>query len=101
MSRQYEEVYMDVPAVRGIAKNLVLIGEVLLAANKTIEVLLSTVRTTAFIGTVGTAAYIRYVEQTKPYIEHAAMKCMELSQDINASVDAFERGDAQGAAKYY
>jgi len=95
------EVYMEVPAVRQMAKNFQSISEVLTTVNKVLEAMLMILTTTAFIGMVGGAAVQAFIEMIKPYIEQWVQKTAELGKDLNASVDAYERGDAQGATKFY
>ncbi len=96
-----EEVYMDVPEVRNIAKKFDEISDVLNAVAKVLEGLLMVLRSTAFIGLVGGYALMMFIEMVKPHIEQMAEKCAELFRDVNASVDAYERGDQQGATKFY
>jgi uncharacterized protein YukE len=98
------EVYMDVPAVRGLAKNFGSIAEVLNTVSKILESLMLILNTTAFIGAVGGAAVANYIDAIKPHIDRVAAKCDELMEDINAAATAFENGDLDGerlfAAKY-
>lgn len=98
------EVYMDVPAVRDLAKNFGTISEVLNTVSKVLEALMLILNTTAFIGAVGGAAVANYIDSIKPHIDRVAAKCEELMGDINASATAFENGDMDGAnlfaAKY-
>ena len=96
-----DEVYMDVPAVRNMAKAFGTIADVLKTVAKVLEVLVNTLKATAFIGLVGGAAVISFIEMIKPHIEQMAEKCEEIDQDLNFSVDAYERGDALGATKFY
>lgn len=96
-----DEVYMEVPAVRNMAKTFGSISEVLNAVNKVLEGLLMILRTTAFIGLVGGFALMGFIEMVKPHIEQMAEKCQELMDDLNKSVDAYERGDALGATRFY
>lgn len=95
------EVYMDVPAVRDMAKAFGTISEVLQTVVKVLEALIMTLKTTAFIGLVGGAAVAHFLEMIKPHIEDLAEKCAELNKDLDASVDAYERGDALGATRFY
>lgn len=94
-------VFMDVPAVRNIAKNFNTISTVLKNVCKVLEMLSNTLKATAFIGMVGGLALAHFIDTIRPYIEQVAQKCEELFQDLNASVDAFERGDALGATRFY
>lgn len=96
-----DEVYMDIPAVHQMAKNFGNIGEVLDTVNQTLEILVNTLKATAFIGLVGGGAVIAFIEMIKPHIKRMADKCKELNRDLEASVRAYERGDAQGATRFY
>ena len=96
-----DEVYMDVPAVRNMAKAFGTISEVLQGVVKVLEMLIMTLKTTAFIGLVGGAAVAQFLEMIKPHIEDLAEKCEEISGDLDKSVDAYERGDALGATRFY
>jgi hypothetical protein len=95
------QVYMDVPAVRDIAKTLNTISEILTNVARVLEVLIFTLKTTAFIGLVGGYAVAQFLELIKPYIEKMAEKLAEISRDVDASVTAYESGDAQGATRFY
>ncbi len=96
-----DEVYMDVPAVREMAKSFGTISEVLNMVIKVMEALITTLKTTAFIGLVGGYAIAQYMETIKPHIEEMSEKCAELKTDLSASVNAFENGDQLGATRFY
>ena len=96
-----DEVYMDVPAVRDMAKGFGTIGDVLDAVAKVLEGLATLLKATAFIGLVGGAIVLQFIELIKPHIEEMAEKCQELMGDLGAAVDAYERGDSQGATRFY
>jgi len=44
---------------------------------------------------------IQLINQIKPFIDEMAKKTAEISKDLGASVNAYERGDAQGATRFY
>jgi hypothetical protein len=94
-------VDMDVPAVRNVAKRFDTISDVLTNVSKVMQTLITTLKTTAFVGMVGGLALAHYMEQMKPTIDNMAKNCAELSKDLGTSVDAFERGDAQGATRFF
>ncbi len=96
-----DEVYMEIPAVRSMAKTFGQIGEVLEAVAKVLEGLSMILKTTAFIGLVGGYALAAFIDFIRPHIEQMSKKCQELMQDLNKSVDAYERGDALGATRFY
>ena len=94
-------VYMDIPAVRGISRNFNTISDVLKAVSKMLEAISNALKATAFIGLVGGYAVVHFIEVIKPQIDEMVEKTAELSQDIAASVNAYENGDQQGATKFY
>lgn len=96
-----DEVYMDIPAVRDMAKGFGTIGEVLDAVAKVLDGLATLLKVTAFIGLVGGYIVLQFIEMIKPHIEQMSEKCQELMQDLNKSVDAYERGDQLGATRFY
>ncbi len=95
------EVYMDIPAVRNMSREFSRIGELLDKVNKVLEGLMMLLRSTAFIGAVGGLAVLHFIEMIKPYIANMAKKCTEIGHDLELSVAAYERGDAQGATRFY
>ncbi|MBP8251184.1 MAG: hypothetical protein KAX40_02385 [Herpetosiphon sp.] len=96
-----DEVYMDIPAVRNVAKTFGTVSEVLANVAKVLDMLSNTLKATAFIGLVGGAVVAQFIDAVKPHIEDMSRKCQELNQDVSASVDAYERGDQQGATRFY
>lgn len=96
-----DKVYMNVPAVRQIAKNFKQIGDTLENVVRVMEALVNILRGTAFVGLVGGLALAQFIESIKPHIQQMARKCQELFSDLNKSVDAYERGDALGATRFY
>ena len=95
------QVYMNIPEVRNISKNLGTVSEVLTNVARVMDVLITTLKTTAFIGLVGGYAVAQFLEMIKPQIEKMAEKCAELSKDVDASATAYENGDAEGATRFY
>jgi uncharacterized protein Yka (UPF0111/DUF47 family) len=96
-----DEVFMDIPAVRKIAKTFDTISDVLKKVCKGLEVVVMILKASAFFGMVGNLAVVRFIEMVKPYIEKMAQKCDELCKDVNAAVEAFERGDKAGSLRFH
>ena len=96
-----DKVFMNVPAVRQIAKNFKQVGDTVDNVARVMEALVNILRGTAFIGLVGGLALAQYIDSIKPHIQQMARKCQELFSDLNKSVDAYERGDALGATRFY
>jgi hypothetical protein len=94
-------VYMNVPAVRAVAKRAQEVSETLARVVSVLNSLSNLLRTTAFIGLVGGAAVAQFIDLIKPHLERVSNDCAELSKDLDASVDAYERGDALGAARFH
>lgn len=96
-----EEVYMNVPEVRNIAKLFNQISEVLTNVGNVLEALSETLKNTAFIGLVGGTAAALVIDTVRPEIEKRAELCAEISRDVDASATAYEAGDQQGATLFY
>ena len=63
-----DKVYMNVPAVRQIAKNFKQIGDTLENVVRVMEALVNILRGTAFVGMVGGLALAQFIESIKPQI---------------------------------
>lgn len=96
-----DEVFMIPAEVRNIAKMFKTISDVLKNVSKALKVLITMLRTAAMIGAIGAAAIAQFLDMIKPQVDRCAAKCAELNADLTASVAAFERGDAQGATRFY
>lgn len=94
-------VYMNVPAVRALSKRSQEMSETVTRVVSVLNSLSNLLRTTAFIGLVGGAVVAQFIDMIKPRFETAAENLAELSRDLDASVDAFERGDELGAARFH
>jgi hypothetical protein len=96
-----EEIYMDVDAVRGIARSFGQMEDVLRVASRSMETAIATLKTTAFIGLVGGYAVAHFLDQIKPVVDQYAAKCDEMENDLNASATAYQNGDARGATRFF
>jgi hypothetical protein len=95
------EVHMDIPEVKAISKKFDSLSQILANISKVLEFIANTIKRTAFIGRVGGAILLHIVETIKPRIDDMSQKCAEISQDVMASVNAFENGDREGATRFY
>ena len=95
------DVIMDVPAVLSMSDRFNQMGNVLKEIDNALEICMTILQTTAFIGLVGGAAVARYLNTLKPVIEKFSDKSFELSVDLKAAVEAFQNGDAEGATKFH
>lgn len=94
-------VYMNVPAVRKLSRNFAAISSALKEISNTIQILMNILKATAFVGLVGGSALDRYVDSLKPRIDKLARDTAEISKDLKAASDAYERGDAEGALRFH
>jgi methyl-accepting chemotaxis protein len=92
---------MDIPAVQDIAKTFNQVSEVLKGVVTALDVLINVLNTTAFMGAVGGAAVAHFMEIMKRQIDDVADRTEEVSNDVNAAVEAYQRGDAQGSTKFH
>jgi hypothetical protein len=92
---------MDIPAVRGIARNFGQMENVLRVAGRSMETAIATLKTTAFVGLVGGYAVAHFLEQIKPTVDRYAAKCNEMENDLNASATAYQNGDARGSTRFF
>lgn len=95
-----EEIYMDVPAVRDIAKQLQQISDVLKAVCKALDVIVNLLKATAFFGMVGNLVAVQFIESVKPYIEDVSEKCSDYCSKVNKAADNYERGDLAAANRF-
>ena len=89
-----DQVYMDVPAVQDMGKQFNNIGDTLKQVGNALEVCMTILKTTAFVGLVGGIAVERFLEWLKPIIDELSEKSLELGRDLDAAADAFQRCDA-------
>jgi len=98
---QNDLVYMNIPQVQGIAQTFTQISETLRAVSTALGVLIDILKGIAFIGLVASFAEAQFLEVMKRQIDQMADKTEELSKDVRAAVDAYEKGDAAGALKFH
>jgi len=101
MQATQNEVYMNIPEVQGIAKTFANVSETLRGISTALQTLIMILKSTAFIGMVGGLAEAHFLEIMKRQIDQMADKTEEMSKDVTAAVEAYERGDAQGATKFH
>ena len=93
-------VYMDTDAVTGMAQRFHQIGDVMKGVSKGLEIAITTLRITAFVGMVGGAAVERYLSRIKPQVDKLAEKCGELQMDLMGAVVAYRDGDTSGSKRF-
>jgi len=93
-------VYMDTDAVTGMAQRFHQISDVMKTVSKALEIAITTLRITAFVGLVGGAAVERYLSRIKPQVDKLAEKCAELNFDLMGAVVAYRDGDTSGSKRF-
>ena len=95
------QVYMDIPAVQGMAKKFEEIGHKVQQISKAMAMAIVVLKSAAFVGAVGGAVYAAFLERLKPRLDQYADKCAELSKDLESAVRCYQHGDALGAEKFH
>ena len=95
------EVFMDTARVGTISNQFSNFGDNLQRISGAMEAAITILEVTAFIGLVGGTAVQMWLEQVQPIIQKAADKCLELSEDLSASVSAYENGDRVGSTRFH
>ncbi len=97
-----EEVFMQIPTLRGYVKQFSMFGNLLNGISKMLDWCIMTLRATAFIGLVGGAAAAQYIDMiNRQNVKPLAQNCAAMARELGKSIDAYERGDAQGATLFY
>lgn len=95
-----QQVLMEVPAVKKMSDQFGTFGEVLKNISKVLEMAITVLRVTAFVGLVGGTAVERYLSVIKPRIDKMAAKMTELQGDLQGAISNFETGDESGSARF-
>ena len=96
-----EQVSMEIPAVKNLGKRFEQMGDVLKQTSNALQVAITVLKASAFVGMFSNMALAHYLESLKPQIDNYAARCVEMAADLIKSAEAFERGDAQGAARFH
>lgn len=95
------EVFMDTSRLGTISNNFSTFGENLQRISNALEATITILEVTAFIGLVGGKAVQMFLEEVQPIVQKAAEKCLELSEDLGASISAYENGDRVGSTRFH
>lgn len=95
------EIFMDVPAVQNMSSRFNDIGEVLKGVSNVLEVCMTILKTTAFIGLVGGMAVERFISTLKPIIDKLSAESLELGHDLAEAATAYQNGDAIGGTRFH
>jgi|JI102314DRNA_FD_contig_31_419188_length_1077_multi_2_in_0_out_0_1 ABC-type uncharacterized transport system permease subunit len=90
------ERHMEPAKVRAIGQTLETISGILKAVSTVLEVQMTILKTTAFIGLVGGLVVERYLAMIKPKIDNLAKMTAELSQDAILSAADWEKAQRSG-----
>ena len=90
------DVYMVPDRVRAMADRFSQFAALLKVVVGVLEAQMMILKTTAFVGLVGSVAVERYLAALKPQIEQIAQKCEEISQDMQVAVRAWEDAQQSG-----
>jgi len=91
-----ETTFMDFDRMKQISEGFQDAAELLQNVSKALEAAMTLLRLTAFIGLVGGAAVERFINIIKPRIDELARNFVEMSDDINGSMEAFRAAQQAG-----
>lgn len=95
------EVFMDVPAVQNMGKRFDDVGDTLANVGHGLEVCMTILKTTAFVGLVGGVALERFLEWLKPIIDELEKNSHELAKDLRDAAQAYQNGDELGSTRFH
>ena len=95
-----EEVFMDIPQVQKIAEAFGSFREILQGVSKTLEMVITVLKATAFVGLVGGIMLERYLSVVKPRIDRMAEKMVELQSDLQGAIGNYQTGDESGSSRF-
>lgn len=94
------EVSMDFDAVQAMSDGFNVAAETLEAVSIALEVAISILKATAFLGLVGNAALAQYLEGIKPNVDRLAGTCDELHLDLIGAISSIRDGDMSGSQRF-
>ena len=95
-----DQLHMDVASVENMAKQFEQIGTALKQVNGALEVCMTILKTSGFVGVVGSQAMLRYTEGTQPMIAELAGRSIEMSADLFDAAQNYISGDEKGSARF-
>ena len=96
-----DEVYMDIPVVQDISKTFQQVSDVLRGVVTALDAIVQMLQTAAMMGLIGAAVVARFIDIIKRQLDDLADKTEEISGDVAAAVEGYQRGDATGATRFY
>ena len=95
-----DPTYMNIPEVERISQGFKQASEVLHDVAQVMEQVAKVCESTAFIGAVGVAIVIYWLDSMRPTIERLSVYCEEVSQDIEIAVQNYINGDTDAAGRF-
>lgn len=94
------EVSMDYDAVQTMSDGFGTASETLQGVSQALEVAITILKATAFLGLVGNLAMARYLEGIKPNVDRLSATCEELSMDLIGAIVSLRDGDQSGSQRF-
>lgn len=94
------EVSMDYDAVQRMSDGFSNASDTLRGVSQALEVAISILKATAFLGLVGNLALAHYLEGIKPNVDRLAGTCEELSMDLIGAIVSLRDGDTSGSQRF-
>jgi metal-dependent HD superfamily phosphatase/phosphodiesterase len=94
------EVFMNVPAVQGIANQLKQFADILNTIGNVLSGLAKALHATAFFSFGATEAEAQFIDRILPKIKKQKEKMEGLSKDVNEAIKAYQTGDTSGKSRF-
>ncbi len=94
------EVFMNVPQVQNIQKQLKTFADILEGIAKFLSGLAKALHASAFLSFGATEAQAQFLDKIHPKMKRQAEKLSQLSVDVGEAITAYQTGDTSGKARF-
>lgn len=100
MADSSAEVFMNVPQVQTIQKQLKTFSDTLQTIAKFLSGLAKALHATAFLSFGATEAQARFLDRIYPKMQKQSDKLEQLSVDVGEAITAYQTGDTSGRSRF-
>lgn len=100
MADSRSEVFMNIPKVQNIQKQLKTFSEILDGISKFLSGLAKALHATAFFSFGATEAQAQFLDKIHPKMKKQSEKLSQLSVDVGEAITAYQNGDTSGKTRF-
>ncbi len=100
MADSSAEVFMNVPQVQNIQKQLKTFSDILQGIAKFLSGLAKALHATAFFSFGATEAQARFLDRIYPKMQKQSDKLEQLAVDVGEAITAYQTGDTSGRSRF-